>query len=105
VRQALALLQAEGLIEKHHGAGNVVRKPRRMMQRPNERHQWEKNRVRGPKEVRESTGATERDTGLTIDDLVFSTEHHEAKADEELAAALKVPIGTRLVFTTQQDRW
>src|SRR5699024_8212901 len=44
VRQALALLQAEGMIEKEHGRGNFVRRPRRLVSRANERHQWEKDR-------------------------------------------------------------
>src|SRR5438309_125825 len=75
VRQALGVLQAEGLIEKRHGRGNFVREPRRLVYRSNERHQWEKDRARAPEAERSETGATEHDTGLTIDDLVFSAEY------------------------------
>lgn len=104
VRQALGVLQAEGLIEKQHGRGNVVRKPRRLVTRTNERHQWEKDRARQSLDERQQTGATERDTGLTISDLVFSAEFSETEADEDLAEAFGVPVGTRLlerVYRTQ----
>src|SRR5690625_3990918 len=75
VRQALALLQAEGMIEKEHGRGNFVRRPRRLVSRSNERHQWEKDRVRAELEERSSTGATEHDTGLEVGALVFSAKY------------------------------
>ncbi|MCQ4084520.1 GntR family transcriptional regulator [Streptomyces sp. RB6PN25] len=104
VRQALGVLQAEGLVVKSHGRGNFVRKPRTKVVRSNGRHQWEKDRARAPREEREATGATEYDTGLTVNDLVFSAEYREAKATEELAAALDVPIGTRLLERTYRTR-
>ncbi len=104
VRQALAQLQAEGLIEKQHGRGNFVRKPRRLVVRTNERHQWEKDRVQVEAEERGSTGATERDTGLTMDDLVFSAAYTEVKADGALAKVLRVPVGTKLVERVYRTR-
>lgn len=104
VRQALAQLQAEGLIEKQHGRGNFVRKPRRLVVRTNERHQWEKDRVQASAEERETTGATERDTGLEMGELVFSASYKEAKADDNLAKALRVPVGTQLVERIYRTR-
>jgi GntR family transcriptional regulator len=105
IRQALGVLQAEGLIEKVHGRGNFVRKPRRKVLRSNDRHQWEKDRARAPQEDRLQTGSTEYDTGLTVDDLVFSAEYREAKADERLAEALSVPVGTRLLERIYKTRY
>jgi GntR family transcriptional regulator len=105
VRQALSVLQAEGLIEKRHGRGNFVREPRRPVQRSNERHQWEKDRARASEEERQTTGATEHDTGLTVDDLIFSAEYRQAEADETIAAALEVPPGTPLVERIYRTRY
>jgi len=105
VRQALSVLQAEGLIEKQHGRGNVVRKARRLVARTNERHQWEKDRAREALEERQQTGATEHDTGLTISDLVFSAEFGETEAGEELAELFGVPIGTRMLERVYRTRY
>ncbi|GGR43213.1 GntR family transcriptional regulator [Streptomyces netropsis] len=100
MREALAELHAEGLIDKRHGVGNFVRKPRQRVQRTNERHQWEKDRARQVEDERKKTGATEHDTGLTVSDLVFSAEFREARADADLADAFGVPVGTRLLERT-----
>lgn len=97
MRDALALLLAEGLIDKKHGVGNFVRKPRKLVQRDNARHQWEKDRARVSKAERQATGATEHDTGLTVSDLVFSATYADVPANEDLAAQFGVPVGTRLV--------
>ncbi|NYH54239.1 GntR family transcriptional regulator [Nocardiopsis arvandica] len=79
--------------------------PRRLVRRTNERHQWEKNRARAGREERGATGATEHDTGLTVDDLVFHAEYHDVRADEELARALRVRVGTRLVERLYRTRY
>ncbi len=104
VRQALGVLQAEGLVDKSHGRGNFVRAPRKKVVRSNERHQWEKDRARAPREERRTTGATEYDTGLAVSDLVFSAEYREGEANEELAAAFGVPPGTRLLERIYRTR-
>lgn len=105
IRQALGLLQAEGLIEKKHGRGNFVRSPRKLVRRTNERHQWEKDRVHEPLAQRARTGATEHDTGLQVDDLVFDARYRETKADEKLAEALGVPEGAALLERTFRTRY
>lgn len=97
MREALTLLLTEGLIDKKHGVGNFVRKPRQLVQRDNARHQWEKDRARVSEAERQATGATERDTGLTVSDLVFSATYSDVPASEELAAHFGVPVGTPLV--------
>ncbi|WP_435125281.1 GntR family transcriptional regulator [Actinacidiphila sp. bgisy144] len=105
VRQALGLLQAEGLIEKQHGRGNFVRQPRTPIFRSNLRHQWEKDRAREPEQQRKKTGSTEHDTGLEVNDLVFYAVYDEVEADEELAAIFGVPVGTTMVERTYRTRY
>jgi GntR family transcriptional regulator len=105
LRQALGLLQAEGLIEKQHGRGNFVRLARTPVLRTNLRHQWEKDRAREPEPQRKKTGATEHDTGLEISDLVFHAEYSEADADQELAEIFGVPAGTAMLERTYRTRY
>jgi GntR family transcriptional regulator len=105
IREALRLLQDEGLIEKKHGRGNFVRRPRTRVLRTNMRHQWEKHRAREPEQERLQTGATEHDTGLQVNDLVFHASYGEAKADASLAEAFGVPEGTALVERVYRTRY
>ncbi|MEU7485056.1 GntR family transcriptional regulator [Streptomyces sp. NPDC042319] len=77
VRQALSVLQAEGLIEKHHGRGSFVRGPGPQIEYTNDRRS------------RENAGP-----GPSVDVTVTCCE---MKATSELAARLKVPSGTRLL--------
>ncbi|MET8627742.1 GntR family transcriptional regulator [Kitasatospora sp. NPDC004669] len=106
VRQALGVLAAEGVVDKVHGRGNFVRKPRKLVVRTNERHQWEKDRARQSEEARRQTGATEHDTGLAVSDLVFSAVFDdEMLADEELAETFQIPLGTRLLERTYRTRY
>ncbi|WP_344077529.1 GntR family transcriptional regulator [Streptomyces crystallinus] len=105
IREALRLLRDEGLIEKQHGRGNFVRRPRTPVVRNNARHQWEKNRAREPETTRLRTGATEHDTGLTVNDLVFQASYREVKADQELAEAFGVPEGTLLLQRGYRTRY
>jgi GntR family transcriptional regulator len=105
VRQALAQLEAEGLVEKKHGRGTFVRTPRKLVSRSNERHQWEKDRAREPEAQRLETGSTEHDTGLTVDDLVFHAEYEQIPANEDLATAFGVPEGTAMLRRTYRTRY
>ncbi|MFE0460731.1 GntR family transcriptional regulator [Kitasatospora sp. NPDC058965] len=105
LRQALAVLVAEGVVDKMHGRGNFVRKPRKLVVRTNERHQWEKDRARQPEETRRQTGATEHDTGLTVLDLVFKAEFRRIEAPESLAGLFAVPAGTGLLERTYRTRY
>ncbi|PBC72154.1 GntR family transcriptional regulator [Streptomyces sp. TLI_235] len=105
IRQALSVLAAEGVVDKVHGRGNFVRKPRTVVVRTNERHQWEKDRARQPEQTRLQTGATEHDTGLTVSDLVFRADFRETEASEDLAALFGVPVGTALLERTYRTRY
>ncbi|MFH8679413.1 GntR family transcriptional regulator [Streptomyces lydicus] len=105
VRNALGMLRAEGLIEERHGAGMFVRRPRTRTVRTNLRHQWEKNRARVPLAERAGTGATEHDTGLRGEDLVFSAAYREVTATEELARAFGVPAGAALLERSYRTRY
>jgi GntR family transcriptional regulator len=82
-----------------------VRKPRKLVVRTNDRHQWEKDRARALEETRKATGATEHDTGLTISDLVFSAEFHEVEASDDLSDAFGVPVGTPLLERVYRTRY
>ncbi|WP_280407982.1 GntR family transcriptional regulator [Nocardia brasiliensis] len=104
VRQALAVLRAEGLIEAKHGIGTFVRTPRVKVRRSDERYQWEKNRVHEPESVRRTTGATEHDTGLTMPDLSFSARYSSVEATDDLADAFGVPVGTKLLQRDYRTR-
>jgi len=87
MRKAPDLLEAEGLVEKRHGIGNFVRSRRQLVRRSADRYQWEKDRVRLVEDKRRSTGATEQDTGLTVDNLSFDAEFSTIEADGDLAEA------------------
>lgn len=104
MRRALELLQGEGLIEKQQGRGTFVRKPRRRVRRTTDRYQWEKDRALLPEEERAATGATERDTGLTVTDLDFSAEYDAIDADADLSEAFAIPIGTPLLRRVYRTR-
>ncbi|MEU7368572.1 GntR family transcriptional regulator [Streptomyces hygroscopicus] len=97
LQRALSELVAEGLIDKRHGVGTFVRTPRRRIERNNDRHQWEKDRVRRSRAERLRTGSTEHDTGLEVTDLAFHAEYRDAQADEDLASVFGVPVDTRLL--------
>ncbi|AXK86647.1 GntR family transcriptional regulator [Nocardia farcinica] len=97
IRQAMGVLRAEGLIESRQGIGTYVRAPRQKVRRDSARHQWEKDRARSAETERRATGATERDTGLAIDDLQFTAWYDRVEADERLAAVFEIPVGTTLL--------
>ncbi|TWE18621.1 MULTISPECIES: GntR family transcriptional regulator [Streptomycetaceae] len=105
VRQGVGVLQAEGLVEKQHGRGTFVRKQPTPVKRNNERHQWEKDRAREPESERQKTGATEHDTGLTLNDLVFRAEYDRVPAPADLAELFGVPEGTTLLERTYRTRY
>jgi len=105
IQNALRLLNEEGLIDKRHGRGTFVRRPRAAAVRDNMRHQWEKDRARQPEAKRAETGATEHDTGLEIQDLVFHAKYREIKAPKDLADAFGVPEGTTLLERVYRTRY
>ncbi|MFJ2576105.1 GntR family transcriptional regulator [Kitasatospora aureofaciens] len=104
VRQAVGVLQAQGLVDKQHGRGTFVRRQPTPVTRDNLRHQWEKNRARAPESERVKTGATEHDTGLTVNDLVFASKYEKTPANADLAAAFGIPEGTMLLERTYRTR-
>ncbi|MFE7131928.1 GntR family transcriptional regulator [Streptomyces sp. NPDC057638] len=105
IREALRVLQTEGLIEKQHGRGSFVRQPRTKVRRTNERHQWEKDRARISEEQRSETGAAEHDTGLTVNDLVFRASYRDGAASPEIAKAMGIPEGTPLLERVYRTRY
>src|SRR6266568_2678478 len=97
VQQALSVLQAEGLIDAVHGIGTYVRAPRKRIRRKTDRYRWEPHRAQLPLQERNQTGATEHDTGLTMDDLDFHTEYRTENASDDLAEAFSIEPGTKLL--------
>ncbi|GAA1279208.1 hypothetical protein Psi02_68300 [Planotetraspora silvatica] len=70
------------------------------LRRVSDRYQWEKDRALLPEHERRDSGATERDTGLTREDLEFQIEFDTARATAGLATRLGVAEGTRLLRRT-----
>ncbi|MFJ9815923.1 UTRA domain-containing protein [Streptomyces sp. NPDC101151] len=91
--------------DRQHGRGTFVRRPRARVVRDNGRHQWEKDRARQPSAVRAATGATEHDTGLVPDDLVFLARYRTVEASKDLAGVFGVPEGTPLLERSYRTRY
>ncbi|WP_233604214.1 GntR family transcriptional regulator [Micromonospora sp. HM5-17] len=101
VRNAIRQLREWGLVRAEPGRGTYVREPRqRIRRRTTERYQWEKDRVLRDEAERRRTGGTEHDTGLTVDDLTFHAEYSQVEADQDMAAAFGLPVGTLLLRRT-----
>lgn len=104
VRQAIDLLECEGLVEYRQAVGTYVRSPRSRVTRTPERYQWEKDRVRLPEAERIKSYATGYDTGLEVHDLEFCAQHDAIKAPVDLATAFDVSEGTTLLRRTYRVR-
>ncbi|WP_068426754.1 GntR family transcriptional regulator [Janibacter terrae] len=98
LRRAVGTLVAEGLIDRRHGIGTFVAKPRpRLVRNAAERYQWEQDRVLLPDDERRAEGSTEYDSALTRDELDFIASYTETVADDDLAGIFNVPAGTPLL--------
>ncbi|GAB3148093.1 hypothetical protein GCM10027290_32300 [Micromonospora sonneratiae] len=98
VRNAIRQLREWGLVRAEQGRGTYVRAPcRRIRRRNTERYQWEKDRALLYEGHRRGTGGTEHDTGLATDDLKFHAEYARVPADDDMANAFVLPVGTPLL--------
>lgn len=98
VRNAIRQLRDWGLARAEQGRGTFVRAPRKRIVRKNtDRYQWEKSRVKEGEDERRSTGGTEYDTGLTLDDLKFHAAYNVIEATAELAEVFGIPEGTKIL--------
>ncbi|MFE9583204.1 GntR family transcriptional regulator [Nocardia sp. NPDC006044] len=104
VRQALDVLRTEGLIDSRQGVGVYVRPPRRKVVRSNTNSHFDKARVHEPESARAATGSTERNTGLDVSELEFEAQYAVVNADEDLAGAFNVPVGTKLLRRDYRTR-
>ncbi|GAA4598175.1 hypothetical protein GCM10023194_74980 [Planotetraspora phitsanulokensis] len=73
---------------------------RQRLRRVSDRYQWEKDRALLPEEERRGSGATERDTGLTREDLDFQIQFSTTRATAGLAKRFGVREGTKLLRRT-----
>ncbi|MBK1784543.1 GntR family transcriptional regulator [Prauserella cavernicola] len=104
IRQAVGVLEAEGLVERQHGRGTFVRKPRRKVRRTTDRYQWEKDRVRLGEDERRNSGTTEHDTGVDVQELEFFAKYSTVSASESLGQAFNVAPGTKLLHRSYRTR-
>jgi GntR family transcriptional regulator len=99
-RDAHALLRQMGLVTGSRGAPLRVRTRRRMTVRDSERHQLEKDLVLRPEAERAQTGTSELEMGTSIDAFEFHCVADRWPADQLLASALEVALGTDLLRRT-----
>lgn len=101
VREALALLRAEGLIYTEQGRGSFVRPQLPVRRLGSERYRADQDGTRNGQPATSFTA----DQGVGWADYTLDREYREVPADLELADHLAVPIGTpllerRFVFRT-----
>jgi GntR family transcriptional regulator len=94
-REAIALLKQQGLITTGQGKPPVVRAPVPRVVRSSERHQGEKDLVRGSDAERRNVGVADR--GVTSGQLVFSARYDVIEAGSDLARVFNVSPGTSLL--------
>lgn len=104
MRRAMALLEAEQHIVRKHGTGTFVHQGRTRLERNADRYQWEKDRISLPDDERGSEGASERDTGLTVDGFSFAARYERTEADQDLAVAFGIDEGAPLLRRTYRTR-
>lgn len=100
-RTALQALEQEGLITVRARRGRIVRIPPRRATRSSDRHQEEKDRALLPEAERRKIGEAEANLGMSIADQRFEATYQTVNANQELATALNVALGTPLL----QRRW
>ncbi|MFI5535306.1 GntR family transcriptional regulator [Nocardia sp. NPDC051900] len=105
IRQALAVLRTEGLIEARHGIGTFVRAPRLKVIRRNERHQTEKALVHAADEERRRNGSAETDTGHLTEEFSFSAEYRTGTASEAVAEIFGVSPDTEFLQRSYRSRF
>lgn len=97
VRSAIDLLKQQGLITGGRGKAPVVRIPPRQVVRSSARHQEEKDMVPKPEEERARVGTAEIESKVTIKDLIFRPKYDVVSADADVAAALEIDEGARIL--------
>jgi GntR family transcriptional regulator len=96
-RTALQTLEQEGLITVRARRGRIVRVPPRRAIRSSDRHQEEKDRAMLSERERWERGEAETNLGMSIADQQFTASYDIINANEELAKALNVELGTSLL--------
>jgi GntR family transcriptional regulator len=103
-RAALEKLLAEGLTTSQPGRPFVVRSQPCRVIRDSDRHQAEKDLVLTGEHVRGVHGEAEDDLRMSLDEVLPSVRYDTIPADEDLAAALSVEPGTKLLRRRYEKR-
>jgi GntR family transcriptional regulator len=93
-RTALQTLEREGLVTVRAKRGRIVRIPPRPAIRSSDRHQEEKDRAVLPEGKRGAIGEAETNLGMSIADQRFTSAYDVINANDSLANALNVELGT-----------
>ena len=97
VRSAIELLKQQGLITGGRGRAPVVRTPPRQVVRSSLRHQEEKNLVQAAEADRAVVGTAEIESNVQIGDLRFRTDYQVIPASPDVAGALNIAEGERVL--------
>ncbi|MFI9051994.1 GntR family transcriptional regulator [Streptomyces sp. NPDC053427] len=98
VQMAYRALEAEGLVRTDPDKGTVVRGRRtKIVRKPQDHYQWEKDRVLLPRAERSRTGVTERETGLLKNQLKFTARYAREGAPKDVARRFSVDVGTQML--------
>jgi GntR family transcriptional regulator len=103
-REAHRLLKEQGLVTGGRGKPLSVRMPVRQTLRSSTRHQIEKDLAANPEEERAKLGTSELETGVPFDEIQYRSLYEVIPADEDLADAFKVGIGTEILQRTYEAR-
>lgn len=98
VQAAYRALETEGLVRTARGHGTYVRRLRQPIVRaPQDRYQWEKDRVRLPEQERHGDSIPEHETGMTRPQIDFDSQYKVVEAPPEIARRFGVPETTRML--------
>lgn len=103
-REAHRRLREWGLVTGGRGAPLRVRVPHRRIVRSSERHQVEKDLVLRPEAERARWGTSEIELGVRISEVDFRAQYNRIAAGAELAAAMGIKIGVKLLERRYETR-
>ncbi|MCP2340471.1 GntR family transcriptional regulator [Actinomadura rupiterrae] len=103
-REAHRLLKEQGLVTGGRGKPLSVRQPVNQTLRSSARHQIEKDLAAQPEEERAKVGTAELETGISFEEIDYSSTYDVIPANVDLAEAFKVDAGTDILMRTYEAR-